>query len=62
MEFVQDSFVACSTASRGSLSGVTQACRTVLSWHQFSPPITVIITLEQCLMSRTLAASAHIRL
>ena len=53
-EFVQGSFFACSVAPVGPLSGVTQACRTVLSWHRFSRPITVIITLEQWLMSRKL--------
>lgn len=40
-------FVACSIASIGPLSGLTQACRMVLSWHQISRPITVITTLER---------------
>lgn len=45
--FVQDSFAVCSIVSIGPLSGVTQACRTFLGWHQFSRPIRVIITCEQ---------------
>lgn len=52
--FVHDSFVACSIASIGPLSGVTQACWTELSKHQSSRPITVIITLDQWLMTRKL--------
>lgn len=43
--FVHDPFVCCSDASMESLNGATQACRKGLSWHRFSGPITVIITL-----------------
>lgn len=50
--FVQSSFVACCEASIGTLSGVTQACGTVLSCHQCSRPITIIITVDRGRMSR----------